>query len=385
MLANPFAMNRFIDPRMAMQLVEEAKRNQMMMLTPYDMMDPQRLQARIHQIQQAQAHHQGTSQATGQHHQLQKGITSQSTSNNNSRRQTKVKPSKRVIAVDLPSNLHSIEAVTTIFYPYGEVLLVRVLRPKKQLPFDLKQFQGEIPDLGKSVCAIIEFEQADAARFAVQALKMRTNAYGFRLALLEPGAKEDLYGPLSEPQLPMLKPGQTGPGTTDESGIGESGSARSSGSDRDSDCGDIGPKERYRITSGSESDTDKKLQMTEKWNPDVAEFIPGGSPSKKRTQMATKASVEVGENGRITTSVSISLSRPTKVRTTSRLSLSTPKKEALYTREYLFSVRNTLAAKFTPTLDFECDEMKRYVPPQRRTSQPTVQLSPQRRSSLYRR
>jgi hypothetical protein len=44
-----------------------------------------------------------------------------------------------------------------------------------------------IPDLGKTVCAIIEFEQADTARFAVQALKMRTKAYGFRLALLEAG------------------------------------------------------------------------------------------------------------------------------------------------------------------------------------------------------
>ena len=36
-------------------------------------------------------------------------------------------------------------------------------------------------------------------------------------------AEEDLYGPELEPQLPMLKPGQAGPGTTDESGIGESG------------------------------------------------------------------------------------------------------------------------------------------------------------------
>ena len=47
MLANPFGMNRMIDPRMAMQLMEEAKRNQMMMLSPYDMMDPARLQVSI--------------------------------------------------------------------------------------------------------------------------------------------------------------------------------------------------------------------------------------------------------------------------------------------------------------------------------------------------
>ena len=103
------------------------------------------------------------------------------------RRQPKTKPSKRVIAINLPQTLHTIEAVTTTFYPYGEILLVRVLRTGKPLPFDLKQFQPKIPDLAKSVCAIIEFEQADAAKFAVQTLRYRTKELGFRLALLENG------------------------------------------------------------------------------------------------------------------------------------------------------------------------------------------------------
>jgi hypothetical protein len=71
-------------------------------------------------------------------------VNSTQQNTNSSRRQHKAKPSKRVIAVDLPSNLQTIESVTTIFYPYGEVLLVRVLRPKKQLPFDLKQFQVKL-------------------------------------------------------------------------------------------------------------------------------------------------------------------------------------------------------------------------------------------------
>ena len=60
-------------------------------------------------------------------------------------------------------------------------------RPNKQLPFDLKQFQAKIPDLGRSVCAIIEFESAQAAKFAVETLKFRTQELKFRLALLEPG------------------------------------------------------------------------------------------------------------------------------------------------------------------------------------------------------
>ena len=135
-------------------------------------------------------------------------------------------------------------------------------------------------------------------------------------------------------------------------------------------------------------------------------------------------------------------------RTTSRLSLAPKEQKApSYTREYLLSVRHHNGSKFTPTLEFECkskfdffenhnidlyfinsnfnrffvldfifipcadnlcllkrafqsekvnfdhiinplksgDEMRRYVAPQRRPSQPVIQLSPQRRNSLYRR
>ena len=69
----------------------------------------------------------------------------------------------------------------------------RIKRPNKQLPFDLKQFQAKIPDLGRSVCAIIEFESAQAAKFAVETLKFRTQELKFRLALLEPGVSHHLF------------------------------------------------------------------------------------------------------------------------------------------------------------------------------------------------
>ena len=45
-----------------------------------------------------------------------------------SRRPQKAKPIKKVIAVNLPEDLQTIEAVTSPFYPYGEILLARVLR-----------------------------------------------------------------------------------------------------------------------------------------------------------------------------------------------------------------------------------------------------------------
>ena len=48
--------------------------------------------------------------------------------NQQSRRPQKAKPIKKVIAVNLPEDLQTIEAVTSTFYPYGEILLARVLR-----------------------------------------------------------------------------------------------------------------------------------------------------------------------------------------------------------------------------------------------------------------
>lgn len=408
MLAHPYGLPRSVDPRVLMQFVPQdeskLKRQQpIMMLNPYDMVnvDQQRhLQTRMLLQQQLQSRthqnllHQHQQQQQQHQHQQQQQQQQQ-------RRQPKAKPSKRVIAINLPSNLHTIESVTTTFYPYGEILLVRVLRPGKQLPFDLKQYQPKIPDLAKTVCAIIEFEAADAAKFAVQTLRYRTKELGFRLALLEGGAEEDLYGPIAEPQLPMLKPGQATAGVTDESGIELSGSGRSSGSDRDSDrhsdCGSSpksNRKDRIRApSSASESETERRVKLTQKWNPNVQEFVPGCFVSPKKQPISTTATVAVNNNGRIVTSVSISLSKPTKGRQTSKIALAPTKlekkeKTIQYSRDFLISLRSTKGSLETPKMALEEEEFKRYTPPQRRSSQPApqpIQLAPQRRHSHIRR
>jgi len=352
---HPYGLQRLasLDPRMAMQFVtEEGKLKRqhqpMMMINPYDMVnvDQQRqLQTRMLLQQQLQ----NRSHQSMLHQQQQ-------------RRQPKAKPSKRIIAINLPSNLHTIESVTTTFYPYGEILLVRVLRPGKQLPFDLKQYQPKIPDLAKTVCAIIEFEAADAAKFAVQTLRCRTLDLGFRLALLENGAEEDLYGPVAEPQLPMLKPGQAAPGITDESGIELSGSGRSSGSDRESDrhsdSGKSSKNRRDRMrapSSASDSDSEKTVKLTEKWNLNVEEFVPGNFGKTSKKPINTTATVAVNNAGRIVTSVSISLSKPSGGRQTSKIALAPTKvqskmeKPALqYSRDFLLSLRSAKGSLVAP-------------------------------------
>lgn len=257
MLAHPY-LPQLLDSRMvggrAVHFVPNVddnhlKRQMLPVMLPFDAQRRLQTEMLLHQRSIAHAH-------------LQNQQLSGSTHSQHSRRQPKTKPSKRVIAINLPSHLHTIESVTGLFYPYGEILLVRVLRPGKQLPFDLKQYQPKVPDLGTNVCAIIEFESPDSARFAVNTLKFRTKELGFRLTLLEAGAEEELYGPAAEPQLPMLPPGQTNPGAvSEESGIELSNSGRSSGSDVDRTGSPPlkgSRKDRVRVPSSSGSDDGKK-------------------------------------------------------------------------------------------------------------------------------
>lgn len=310
--------------------------------------------------------------------------------NQQSRRPQKAKPVKKVIAVNLPEDLQTIEAVTSTFYPYGEILLARVLRPNKALPFDLKQFQKQIPDLGRTVCAIIEFESAPAAKFAVDTLKFRTQELKFRLALLEAGAEEELYGAHAQPQKPLMKAGASVIESA-ESGIELSASAQSA-SDRDSATGS--PKPRNRAGSIVSSDDDAELfaktaglSLTEKWNVGVKEFVPSfGGKHVKTTKVDNK-------NGRVITSVSISLSKPAAQRSTNKIQLSTVEKKdekrITYTRDFLMS-RRSANVKNAPKMMNIDDEtsFKRYneelpvFKPRRVTmsnNSAPVTLTPQRR------
>lgn len=305
------------------------------------------------------------------------------------RRVQKSKPVKKVIAVNLPEDLQTIEAVTSTFYPYGEILLARVLRPNKSLPFDLKQFQKQIPDLGRTVCAIIEFESAPAAKFAVDTLKFRTQELKFRLALLEPGAEEELYGAHAQPQKPLMKAGASVIESA-ESGIELSASAQSA-SDRDSATGS--PKPRHRAGSIASSDDDAELfaktaglSLTEKWNVGVKEFVPsfGASKPVKTTKVDNK-------NGRVITSVSISLSKPTPARVGNKIQLAPQEKRITYTRDFLMSRRSATVKNAPKMMNIDGEAtFKRYneeVPvfkPRRSVtmsqSSSPVTLTPQRRS-----
>jgi len=82
-------------------------------------------------------------------------------------------PSRSVLAVNLPFETPTIENVAELFRPCGEISLVRIIRPGKAMPPDIKKHLTKHPEVDNSICAVIEYEQHDAAKKA--AAKMNNN------------------------------------------------------------------------------------------------------------------------------------------------------------------------------------------------------------------
>jgi hypothetical protein len=53
-----------------------------------------------------------------------------------------------------------------------------------QIPSDLRNYATQVPDIGDSLCAVVDFDGSDAALKAVRELKEKYNETGMRLALL---------------------------------------------------------------------------------------------------------------------------------------------------------------------------------------------------------
>lgn len=73
------------------------------------------------------------------------------------------------------------------FGTYGAIASVRVLKPGKDLPADLKRLSGRYAQLGTEECAIVEFEEVDAAVKANDAVGGEdggTSALGLKVVLI---------------------------------------------------------------------------------------------------------------------------------------------------------------------------------------------------------
>ncbi|KAJ8408295.1 hypothetical protein AAFF_G00257090 [Aldrovandia affinis] len=80
-----------------------------------------------------------------------------------------------------------------LFCCYGAIASLRVLRPGRELPAELRRYSDERPELGRKVCAVVEYEYLEGARKAYEALRggeeeeeqrLSTGRVGVRVALL---------------------------------------------------------------------------------------------------------------------------------------------------------------------------------------------------------
>jgi len=79
-------------------------------------------------------------------------------------------PSRTVVALNLPIERPTIEAVAELFKVCGEIVLVRILRPGNPIPADVKPFSNKHPEMTDKVCALVEFEKTEFAHKAVKDL-----------------------------------------------------------------------------------------------------------------------------------------------------------------------------------------------------------------------
>ena len=74
----------------------------------------------------------------------------------------------QVVAMNLPLERPTIEAVAELFSACGDIALVRILRPGNPIPADIKPFSNKHPEMMDKVCALVEFERTEFAHKAVR-------------------------------------------------------------------------------------------------------------------------------------------------------------------------------------------------------------------------
>jgi len=98
-----------------------------------------------------------------------------------------------VIAIKIPLEFSSVRQITQMFAEFGKISLVRVLMPGRQVPCDLRNYATQVPDMGSSLCAIVEYETEQEACFACRELNNKKYESGMRSALLGPRLRRNLY------------------------------------------------------------------------------------------------------------------------------------------------------------------------------------------------
>ncbi|XP_009887453.1 PREDICTED: la-related protein 6-like [Charadrius vociferus] len=90
-----------------------------------------------------------------------------------------VPPSKLLLAWELlpqgqdmppPLQKNFLETITRMFSPFGAIASIRILRPGRKLPSDVRKYTSRFPELLSKCCALVEYESLESARRAFEGL-----------------------------------------------------------------------------------------------------------------------------------------------------------------------------------------------------------------------
>ncbi|NXY20512.1 LARP6 protein, partial [Atrichornis clamosus] len=82
-------------------------------------------------------------------------------------------PSKLLLAWELqpqeqdlpppPLRKDFLETITKMFSPFGAIASIRILRPGRKLPSDVRKYSSHLPELLSRCCALVEYESLESA------------------------------------------------------------------------------------------------------------------------------------------------------------------------------------------------------------------------------
>lgn len=101
-------------------------------------------------------------------------------------------PSRTVVVTNLPMEKPTIENVAEIFREFGEIALIRILRPGNPIPADVRSFANKHPEINGSISALVEFDRTESAKQAIERLNgdWRSDVEGIKVMELNAPASE---------------------------------------------------------------------------------------------------------------------------------------------------------------------------------------------------
>lgn len=91
------------------------------------------------------------------------------------------KTSRTVVAFNFPDDQKlNVESISTLFKNCGDIAMLKIIKPGKSVPTDIKKHLGKHPEIGNVVYAVIEFEKHE---HAVKAISMTEENEDWRSGL----------------------------------------------------------------------------------------------------------------------------------------------------------------------------------------------------------